>query len=195
MKRHAPATQRNREAIVEVLRRVVEPAALVLELASGTGEHAAYFSQALDVGWQPSDRDPGALASIDAHGAEVERVRPAILLDATQETWSVQSADAVVCINMIHISPIESSRGLFRGASQILPPGAPLITYGPYKIDGKHTAPSNERFEEWLRSQDSRWGVRDVGELTTIASEYGMSLEERVAMPANNFVLIWRAPR
>lgn len=192
MKRHAPATARNREPIAEVLARLFQPDMLVLELASGTGEHAAYFAQTLNVDWQPSDRDPGALSSIDAYGADIERVRPAIVLDATRDPWPLERADAVVCINMVHISPIECSHGLFRGASKVLAPGAPLVTYGPYRIDGKHTAPSNERFEQWLKSQDERWGVRDVGELEEIAAEFGIELEERVAMPANNFVLVWR---
>ena len=192
MKRHAPATQRNREPIAEVLRRVLKPDMLVLELASGTGEHAAYFASEIGVEWQPTDRDPDALASIDAYGAEVDRVRPAIVLDATSDPWPIDTADAVMCVNMVHISPIESSHGLFRGASQVLPEGAPLITYGPYRIDGAHTAPSNERFEQWLKSQDDRWGVRDIAELEAIAAPHGITLEERVAMPANNFVLIWR---
>lgn len=192
MKRHAPATARNREPIAEVLRRVVEPRDLVLELASGTGEHAVYFARELDVHWQPSDRDPDALASIDAYGAEEPRVRPAVAIDACDDPWAVKQADAVVCINMVHISPIESSHGLFRGASRVLQPGAPLITYGPYRIDGEHTAPSNVQFEKWLKSLDERFGVRDVGELEAIAASFGMRLEERVTMPANNFVLVWR---
>lgn len=192
MKRHAPATARNREPIADVLRRILDPGMLVLELASGTGEHAAYFARELGVDWQPSDRDVESLASIDAHGADVEGVRPAIVLDATRDPWPVASADAVVCINMIHISPIESSHGLFRGASRVLAPGAPLLTYGPYRIDQMHTAPSNEKFEQWLKSQDTRWGVRDVDELAEIAAEFGITLSERVAMPANNFVLVWR---
>lgn len=164
----------------------------VLELASGTGEHALYFAEQLELTWQPTDVSPDALASIDAYGSESERVLPAKTLDATDDPWPVDRADALVCINMIHISPIEASAGLFRGAAQVLRPGAPLLTYGPYRIDGQQTAPSNAKFEQWLKSLDPRFGVRDIGELSQLAEPHGISLEESVAMPANNFVLVWR---
>lgn len=192
VKRHAPATARNRDAIADVLRRVLKPQMRVLELASGTGEHALYFAEQLELIWQPTDVSPDALASIDAYGGESDRVQHAQTLDATQDPWSIESADAVVCINMIHISPIEASAGLFRGAAQVLPLGGPLLTYGPYRIDGQQTAPSNAKFEQWLKSLDPRFGVRDIGELAALAALHGIELEERVPMPANNFVLVWR---
>lgn len=196
-KRHAPATLRNREPLREVLARVLPRGSRVLEVASGSGEHAIYFAQHLAVAsWQPSDPDADARASIDAHRAATRdahggRCLPAIALDAMD--WRVVDAfDAVVCINMIHISPFEASEGLFAGAASVLSAGAPLVTYGPYRIDGEHTAESNVRFEAWLHSLDPRFGVRDLGELEAAAVPHGLTLEERVPMPANNFTLVWR---
>ncbi|MEM9068552.1 MAG: DUF938 domain-containing protein [Myxococcota bacterium] len=191
--RHAPATLRNRDPILAVLRRVLPKAGTVLEIASGTGEHAVYFSGALSpLQWQPSDLSEEALASIRAHRDEAghSNLLAPILLDVSARDATWPAADAIVCINMIHISPLETSAGLFRGGAT-LPPGAPLITYGPYRVDGQHTAESNARFDESLRARNPAWGIRDVGELRALAGA-AFELEEKVAMPANNFTLLWR---
>ena len=195
MRRHAPATLRNREPLLEVLKRVLPASGRVLEIAAGSGEHAVFFATAFPrLEWQPSDPDPGALASIEAWRRDEgpENLRAPLRLDVTHGTWPVAQASAIVCINMIHISPIAASEGLMRGASALLPSGAPLVTYGPYRIDGEHTAPSNAAFDQSLRQRDPRWGVRDVAELEALAEPHGLTLEERVPMPANNFTLVWR---
>jgi hypothetical protein len=194
-RRHAPATGRNREPILEVLRRVLPTDGLVLEVASGTGEHAVAFGAALPrLIFQPSDPDPAARRSIAAwiEQAGLPNVRPPIELDATLSSWPIERADAVLCINMVHIAPWEACLGLLAGAAAILPAGAPLVTYGPYMIDGRHTAASNERFDESLRASDPRHGVRDLGEIARAALERGLRLEERVPMPANNFTAVFR---
>jgi hypothetical protein len=194
VKRHAPATERNREPILAVLRRVLSDRSLVLEIASGSGEHAAYFAAALpQLRWQPSDRDPSALASIEAWRADtaLPNLEAPISLDVCAARWPLPRAAAIVCINMIHISPWSASVALFEGAARLLCAGAPLVTYGPYRFGGR-TAPSNDAFDASLRAQDPSWGVRDVDDLTTLARGAGFELEETVAMPANNHTLIWR---
>jgi len=195
MRRNAPATARNREPILEVLRRVVPDGAKVLEIASGTGEHAVFFASNLEVkSWQPSDPDASSRASIDAwrdHWAS-SRVQPAIDLDVTREPWSVESVNVVVCINMIHISPWAACGALMRGTGRVLSPGGLLFLYGPYRRNGAHTAPSNEAFDASLRARDASWGVRDLEEVEQIAGENGLNLEDVVAMPANNFSLVFR---
>lgn len=195
MRRHAPATARNRQPLLAVLRRVLPERGRVLEIASGTGEHAVYFAAALTgLEWQPTDPDPTARASIEAHRADAElpNLRAPLSLDASSETWPVAQASAVVAINMIHIAPVAASAGLFRGAGALLPSDAPLVTYGPYKVEGAHTAPSNAAFDQSLRARNPSWGVRDIAELEALAEPHGLTLEERVAMPANNFTLVWR---
>lgn len=195
MRRNAPATARNREPILEVLRRVVPDGAKVLEIASGTGEHAVFFASNLEVeSWQPSDPDASSRASIDAwrdHWAS-SRVQPAIDLDVTREPWSVESVNVVVCINMIHISPWTACGALMRGTGRVLSPGGRLFLYGPYRRNGAHTAPSNEAFDASLRARDPSWGVRDLEEVEQIAGENGLNLQDVVAMPANNFSLVFR---
>jgi len=194
MRRHAPATVRNRDPILAVLERVLPERGRVLEVAAGTGEHAVYFAAALPhLEWQPSDPDPTARSSIDDYRAEAElpNLRAAIDLDAASDTWPLAQASAIVSINMIHISPIEASEGLMRGAGALLASGAPLVTYGPYKVGDAHTAPSNESFDQSLRSRDPRWGIRDIAALEALAEPHGLELSERVPMPANNFTLIW----
>ncbi len=194
MKQHAPATERNQEAILEVLARALPASGLVLEIASGTGQHAVAFARAFPgIAWQPTDVEPRSLASIEAYRAEasLSNLRAPLVLDVTAEPWPVTEADAIVCINMIHISPWEASVALFGGAARRLPPGAPLVTYGPYRFDGV-TAPSNEDFDRSLRSRDPRWGVRDVAELRALADASGLELRETVAMPANNHTLVFR---
>ena len=151
---------RNREPILEVLRRVLPPRGLVLEVASGSGEHAAYFAKRLPtLLWQPTDPDPRALASITGHrtAADAPNLLPPLWLDAMSEEWPVQRADALVCINMIHITPWEACKGLMTGAERTLRSGGVLYLYGPYQIDGRHTAQSNEEFDAWLRTQSAQW--------------------------------------
>ena len=195
-KAFAPAADRNREPILGVLRRVLPKTGMVLEIASGTGQHAAFFSEQLPLlRWQPSDASPDALKSIEAWVADLERdnLLSPIELDVLQPSWPVRDADAILCINMIHISPWEATESLFRGASVLLREGSPLVTYGPYRLHGRHTAPSNAAFDESLRARNPRWGVRDVDELDALATRTGFSLVERVEMPANNMTLVWRA--
>ncbi|MFZ5482566.1 MAG: DUF938 domain-containing protein [Myxococcota bacterium] len=185
MKRHAPATLRNREPILAVLGRVLPPAARVLEIASGSGEHAAYFAPRLPgLLWQPSDPDPLAVASIDAHRADADapNLLPAIRLDVRDRPWP--AADVVFCANMIHIAPWECGLALLGGAREALSAGGLLVLYGPFKVGGRHTAPSNEAFDADLRSRDPRWGVRDLEEVVRAAD--GFTLAEDVSMPANN---------
>ena len=193
MKQHAPATERNREPIREVLARVLPATGTVLEIASGSGEHAIAFARAFPgLTWQPTDPDPSALASIAAwrDEAKLANLAAPIELDVTRP-WPVQHADAIVCINMVHIAPWEAALALFAGAGRVLAPGAVLFTYGPYRFGGV-TAPSNEAFDASLRSRDPRWGVRDVDELTRVAATEGLTLVETVAMPANNHSLVFR---
>lgn len=190
-RRHAPAAERNRDPILSVLARVLPPEGRVLEIASGTGQHVVHFARQLPhLSWQPSDVSEEALASIRAYVTEASlpNVMAPIRLDV-REPWP--EADAVVCINMIHISPMSATEALFRGAGG-LPSGGVLVTYGPYKIDGQHTAPSNEAFDASLRARDPSWGVRDLADLEALAERNGLTLEQRVAMPANNFTLVWR---
>jgi hypothetical protein len=193
---HAPATLRNREPILAVLQRVLPEKGLLLEIASGTGEHAAFMAPRLgpDLIWQPSDGRPEALADIDGNTGDVAcpRICPAVHLDVCAE-WPVGRADAVFCANMIHIAPWVAAEGLFAGASRILPAGAPLILYGPFKRHGVHTAPSNEGFDAALRAQDVRWGVRCLdSEVEPLARTQHFLLEEAIAMPANNLAVIFR---
>ena len=194
MRQNAPATTRNREPILGVMRRFLPARGFVLEIASGTGEHAAYLSAHFpELVWQPSDVSAGALASIEAWREEgsAQLLAP-IRLDVTDDPWPVDEVQAVVNINMIHISPWEACRALMRGAGQILAPGGLLLTYGPYRLGGQHTAPSNEAFDASLRERDPAWGVRDLEDVIAEAESCGLVFEERVAMPANNFTVIYR---
>jgi hypothetical protein len=191
VRRYAPATLRNRDAITAVLNDVLPPSGLVLEVASGSGEHIAHFAREVPGhDWQPSDPDPDARASIAAWCAGLDAVRPPLVLDATAPDWPIARAEAVLCINMVHISPWEATLGLFAGAAGILPQGAPLILYGPYRREGVETAPSNEAFDESLRARDPRWGLRNVEAVRDVAS--GFAFERLVEMPANNLMLVFR---
>ena len=195
MKRHAPATERNRDPILAVLERVLPPSGLVLEVASGSGEHVVYFAAKLPrLTWQPTDVDRSGIAGIEEWITEsgLGNVRPPLVLDAEAASWPVERADAVLCTNMIHIAPFAACVGLMRGAAAVLASGAVLVTYGPYKVDGQHTAPSNESFDAGLRARNPEWGVRDVGDVVSAAAEYGLALVERIPMPANNFMLVFR---
>lgn len=192
-RRHAPATARNREPILGVLRRVLPPAGLVLEIAAGTGEHAACFAAALPaVAWQPTDPDACARASIAAWCAGLSNVRAPLALDAASDGWPVARADAVVCINMVHIAPWSACEGLMRGAGRVLAPGGVMVLYGPFRVGGAHTAPSNAAFDAQLRAQDPAWGVRDIEAVAALAEAAGLALVERVPMPANNVMVVFR---
>ena len=167
----------------------------MLEVASGTGQHAAFFAAALpETTWQPTDRDEAGFASI-TRWAEMEgarNMRPPVCLDVTVEPWRVPGFQAIYCANMIHIAPWEACLALLRGAGRHLPPGGPLVLYGPYKIDGEHTAPSNAAFDLDLRARDPSWGVRDLEAVATEAHTHALDLEERVSMPANNQIAVFR---
>jgi SAM-dependent methyltransferase len=191
---YLPHVTRNREPILSVLSRVLPPQGLVLEVASGSGEHAAYFARTLpSLLWQATDFDPRAFASIAAHraAAKAPNLLAPLPLDATSSEWPVQRADAIVCINMVHIAPWAAAKGLMAGARCLLPVGGVVYLYGPYRIEGRHTAQTNHAFDTWLRSQNSQWGVRDVSEMVDLAAENGFNLVETVPMPANNLSIIF----
>ncbi len=193
--RTAPSALRNRGPIADVLATVLpsREGALVLEIASGSGEHVAHFAERFGhLTFQPTEASADALASIDGHCAERTNVRPAIVLDVLSP-WPISEADALVCINMIHASVPETVPALMKGAAAILPSGGVMLTYGAYKIGGQHTAPSNETFDRWLKTErDPRFGVRDLEAVEAEANAAGLDLEARVPMPANNFALVWR---
>jgi SAM-dependent methyltransferase len=194
--RTAPATARNREPIFEVLQGALPATGLLLEIASGTGEHAAYMAPKLPGWrWQPSDGEADALATIDEHArvSGCARILPAIVLDVREQSWPVAQADAAFCCNMIHIAPWAAAEGLFAGAARILLPGAPLVLYGPYKRYGAHTAASNAAFDADLQARNPAWGVRCLdSEVTPLARSLGFSREAVVEMPANNLALVFR---
>ena len=195
MKRHAPATGRNREPIAAVLTEELPATGLVLEVASGTGEHAVHFARTFpDLDWRPSDPDPASRESI-AHWREeaaLPNLLPPLELDAADPEWPIDHADAVLCINMVHISPLAASEGLVAGAARLLAPGAPLILYGPYFDAGVETAPSNLAFDLDLRSRNPDWGLRSVEWLDGVVEGAGFRRTRRVTMPANNLTLVYR---
>jgi cyclopropane fatty-acyl-phospholipid synthase-like methyltransferase len=189
------AVPRNRAYILEVLQRVLPEQGRVLEIASGSGEHGVFMARALPgITWTPTDGSEELLASIDGWRISegLTNIEPAQVLNVIQEPWPVTQADAVVNINMIHVAPWAACEALLRGASRVLPPGGVLYMYGPYKRHGKHTAPSNARFDQTVRERDSSWGVRDLEEVQEVARGYGLQLEEIVHMPANNLSVIYR---
>ena len=195
-RRYAPATARNREAILTVLQRHLPSKGKVLEIASGTGEHILYFAQAScpDLFFQPTDPDAAARASIDAwvDSCGVSNVRHAIELDATDDVWPITNADAIICINMVHIAPWAATEGLVRGAAQMLPTEGMLYLYGPYRFEGRHTASSNEAFDADLRRQNPKWGVRDVEAMVNLATAHNFQPPMIEQMPANNVSLMFR---
>ncbi len=194
-RRHAPATLRNRDAIAAVLAEWLPKAGTVLEVASGSGEHVVHFAASFPkLHWQPSDPDPAGLTSIAAWSAEAggANIAPPLALDASASVWPVDRADAVLCINMVHISPWDATLGLFVGAARFLPAGAPLILYGPYIEPDLRTAASNLAFDASLRSRDPAWGLRDTDDVKTAAAQAGLAFAERRAMPANNLMLLFR---
>jgi hypothetical protein len=191
----SPAALRNRGPILDVLRRVLPARGTVLEIASGSGEHAVHFAAGLPhLTWQPSDPAEDARASIAAYRdqAGLPNLLPPIALDAAAPSWPVTHADAIVSINMIHIAPWSAAEGLMAGAGRLLAPGTVLYLYGPFMEDGHHTAPSNAAFDASLRNSNRDWGVRDLGEVTALAGRHGLDFEERVVMPANNLSVIFR---
>jgi SAM-dependent methyltransferase len=191
----APAAARNREPILGVLRDYLPLSALVLEIASGTGEHAVWFSSALSaLTWQPTDLDPAALRSIAAWRdmAGPPNLLPPLWLDASADTWPVARADAVVAINMVHIAPWNVTKGLIAGAARVLTSGGLLFLYGPFREGDVHTVPSNAAFDAELRARNPSWGVRDLDEITALAGQHGFKAPERIAMPANNLSVVFR---
>jgi Protein of unknown function (DUF938) len=194
-RRSAPAALRNREPIAEVLREWLPPKGLVVEIASGTGEHAVYFAEHFpDHEWQPSDIHPDALSSIGTWRAEagLGNLRAPLQIDAGSPDWPADRADAVLGINMVHISPWASALGLLDGARRLLSPGGPLILYGPWLTDAAATAPSNLAFDADLKRRDPRWGLRRVEEFTAAGEKRDFRLEQTRAMPANNLMLLLR---
>lgn len=190
-RRHAPATLRNRDAIADVLATVLPSSGTVLEVASGSGEHCAHFARRFrTLTWQPSDPEPAARASIALWCDGLANTRPALDLEAEEPEWPLTEAIAVLCINMVHISPWEATLGLLSGAARLLEPGAPLFLYGPYHRAGHPTAPSNEAFDASLRMRDPRWGLRDLDNV--VAAADGFALERVVEMPAENLSIILR---
>ena len=190
-RRFAPAAARNREPLLEVLRGILPAQGLVLEVASGTGEHAVHIATALPgLTWQPSDPSEEARRSIDAWAAAHPNIRPALALDASAWPWPIAAADALLCVNMIHIAPWAAGLGLLRGAAALLPPGAPLVLYGPYLRDGVATAPSNLDFDASLKARNPEWGLRRLEDVAAAAK--GFALERVLEMPANNLTVVFR---
>ncbi len=195
MKLRSPATARNKEPIAAVLAELLPATGLVLEVASGAGEHALFLAERFPrLDWQPTDPDADALASIRAYvdDCALPNLRAPLELDAAAETWPVDHAAAILCINMVHISPWTATLGLLRNASRLLVPGAPLILYGPYRRAGVETAPSNEAFDQSLQSRNPAWGLRTVEAVTESAAGLGFAFDRLVEMPANNLILVYR---
>ena len=194
-RQHAPATARNREPILQILRQVLPEHGTLLEIASGTGEHAVYFAAHFPhLTWLPSDVEETALGSIRAWIAEtgVANVREPVRLDATSASWPVPPLQAIFNANMIHIAPPQAQSGLLAGAGRHLEAGGRLVLYGPFRIGGVHTAPSNAAFDADLRARDPRFGVRDLEAVIEEAGSHGLDLEQRLAMPANNQTVVFR---
>ena len=188
----SPAAERNKGPILDAIRSRLPPAGVVLEIASGTGQHVVHFARALPaLTWQPTDADGQlrAAASERIRAAGLSNVRAPLRLDVLAPDWPAVDADAIVCINMIHIAPWSATSGLLAGASRLLRRGAPLFLYGPYKRGGRHTAPSNEAFDENLRARNPEWGVRDLDDVERCAKEHGFALTEVTTMPANNLAV------
>jgi SAM-dependent methyltransferase len=191
----APAAVRNREPILLVLRECLPRPALALEVASGTGEHAVWFSRALpELTWQPTDYDPQALRSIVAWRDEsgLPNLLPPLLLDACAKSWPFDHADAVVAINMVHIAPWTATEGLIAGAARVLNQGGLIFLYGPFSEGGVHSAASNAAFDADLRARNAAWGIRDLDLIAEIAGRHGFDAPERIAMPANNLSVVFR---
>jgi hypothetical protein len=194
-RRSAPHVARNAGPIVEVLRGVLPARGLALEVASGTGEHVVHFAREFpQLLWQPSDPEPAALRLIEAWRGEAGlfNLLPPMALDARRDDWPVGAADAILCINMVHISPWAATAGLMRGAGRLLAAGAPLYLYGAYFQAAVETAPSNLAFDADLRARNPEWGVRDLEAVAAEAEQNGLRLDEVVPMPANNLSVVFR---
>ncbi len=204
-RRFAPATQRNREPILKVLRRVLPPTGTVLEVASGSGEHAIFFAPRLKPRlWQPTEPEPTLRNSILAWMNELpsDYLLPPVALNVTESIWPIEPEEnggktqreitAIIAINLIHISPFTATLGLMAGASRILPPGGILYLYGPFKQGGKHTAPTNESFDYTLQQQNPEWGVRNLEDVEAVARQNHLTLQEIVEMPANNLSVVFQ---
>jgi hypothetical protein len=194
LRRSSPATARNREPILALLRRVLPERGLVLEISSGAGEHAAFLSKQFpDLEWQPSDVDASALASIEAWRSDgSEKLQPPVPLDVTSPSWPISHAQVVININMIHIAPWKACEGLMHGTGRVLSQGGLMLLYGPFRVDGQHTAATNAAFDTSLQARDPTWGVREMSDVIEEARSNDLHFEEQVAMPANNFSLIFR---
>jgi hypothetical protein len=197
-RQHSPAAERNREPIRQLLVELLPPAGAMLEIASGTGQHAVHFAAALPGWtWQPTERDPDGRESVAAWAAQagLGNLKAPLALDVTASDWPVDRFDAIFCANMIHIAPWAACVGLFAGAPRHLRDGGALILYGPFVIDGEPTAPSNIAFDADLRSRDPEWGLRELSKVEAVAADNGLVLEQRVAMPANNQLVVFRMRR
>jgi hypothetical protein len=193
---HSPAADRNKQPILDVLRRVLPPAGAALEIASGTGQHVAWFAAALPGWtWQPTDFDESSFASIDAYAAQagLANVLPPLQLDVTAPEWpvAVRTFDAIYCANMLHISPWATCAGLMAGAARHLAAKGVLITYGPYLEDGVPTSPGNLQFDISLHARHPAWGIRRLEDVKREAQQAGLALRERCEMPANNLLLVF----
>ncbi|MDR3452725.1 MAG: DUF938 domain-containing protein [Rhodoferax sp.] len=199
LRQHSPAAERNRQPILEVLQRLLPKRGTALEIASGTGQHVAHFASSLPGWtWQPSDPEPGALASIaawcvqDGAGTPLPNVRPPVRLDVMAPSWpGIDVADAIFCANMLHIAPWATCAALMRGAARHLAPHGVLLTYGPYWVDGVAAAPSNLAFDQSLRARNPAWGIRHLTDVAHEAAQAGLRLREQIAMPANNLLLVF----
>lgn len=200
-KNHAPAVARNRDPILDILKDCLPAEGTILEIASGSGEHANYFTDALSpCCWLPSDPDQSARDSIRAWwwDKQLNNILPAVNIDCREAHWVVESEPpspaikAMVCINMLHISPWDATQGLIRGAERILPSGGILYLYGPYKIGGSHTAPSNQAFDQSLKSRNPEWGVRNLEDVQALAEQHGLNFVKTIQMPANNLSVIFK---
>lgn len=193
---HAPAVQRNRDILADKLASILPDSGTVLEIASGSGEHAVHFAARFPaLEWQPSDPDPAALASIEAWrtAATLPNVQPPRQIDVMAANWwDGLRADAVLCINMVHISPWAATKGLFRGCAEVLTTQALLVLYGPYLEEGVATAESNLAFDQSLKARNPAWGLRNVSDMDDLAANCGFERSERIAMPSNNLMLVYR---
>lgn len=194
-RRHAPATLRNRDAIADVLKDWLPPCGVVLEIASGSGEHAVHFARAFAaLDWQPSDCEPAALQSIAAWTTQsgLGNIRPPLRIDVEQDRWPIADAAALLCINMLHISPWTACEALFRHAASVLPSSAPLFLYGPFVRHDVTTAASNIAFDTSLKQRNAAWGLRDLADVDALADEHGFARAALIEMPANNLSLVYR---
>jgi hypothetical protein len=197
-RQHSPAAERNREPIRQLLVELLPPVGAMLEIASGTGQHAVHFAAALPGWtWQPTDRDADGRDSIAAWAAQagLGNLNAPLALDVTASDWPIDRCDAIFCANMIHIAPWAACVGLFAGAARHLRDGGALILYGPFVIDGEPTAPSNHAFDADLRSRNPEWGLRELSKVEAVAADNGLALEQRFAMPANNQLVVFRMRR